>query len=185
MTGAPIEPDTKDWTWVLGRPCPECGLDVAAFPRAELTGRLHANAEAWLPVLEWGDVRERPDATTWSALEYGCHVRDVFALFGERLTLMLTQDDPLFDDWDQDGTAVASNYAGQDPAVVAAQTVAFGRLLADRFEALDEAAWRRTGRRSYGAAFTVESFARYLLHDPVHHLHDVGGTAGGTGGILA
>jgi len=20
-----IEPDTKDWTWVLQRPCPECG----------------------------------------------------------------------------------------------------------------------------------------------------------------
>src|SRR5665647_2684362 len=21
-----IEPDTKDWTWVLQRPCPECGM---------------------------------------------------------------------------------------------------------------------------------------------------------------
>lgn len=185
MTGTPIEPDSKDWTWVLGRPCPECGLDVAAIGREELAGRLHANAEAWPPVLERGDARERPDATTWSALEYGCHVRDVFVLFGERLTLMLTQDDPLFDDWDQDETAVASDYAGQDPAAVAVDTVASGRTLAARFEALDEAAWRRTGRRSDGATFTVESFARYLLHDPVHHLHDVGGTAGGIGGVLA
>lgn len=26
-----IVPDTKDWTWVLERPCPECGVvhDVA------------------------------------------------------------------------------------------------------------------------------------------------------------
>jgi len=23
--------------------------------------------------------------------------------------------------------------------------------------------------------FTVESFAQYFIHDPVHHLHDVGG----------
>jgi hypothetical protein len=23
-----IIPDTKDWTWVLDRPCPECGLDT-------------------------------------------------------------------------------------------------------------------------------------------------------------
>ena len=25
----PITPDTKDWTWVLERPCPECGFDPA------------------------------------------------------------------------------------------------------------------------------------------------------------
>lgn len=181
---APLEPDTKDWTWVLGRACPECGLDVAAVPREEIAARLHANADAWPPVLERGDVQERPDPATWSALEYGCHVRDVFVLFDERLSLMLDEDDPLFANWDQDETAVASRYAEQDPATVAADTAAYGHALAARFEALDEAAWRRTGRRSDGASFTVESFARYLLHDPVHHLHDVGGTAGGTGGVL-
>ena len=26
----PIEPDTKDWTWVLERPCPECGFDASS-----------------------------------------------------------------------------------------------------------------------------------------------------------
>ncbi|NDG11232.1 MAG: hypothetical protein EB111_05220 [Actinobacteria bacterium] len=30
------------------------------------------------------------------------------------------------------------------------------------------------GFRSDGSAFTVESIARYLMHDPVHHLWDVG-----------
>jgi hypothetical protein len=30
----------------------------------------------------------------------------------------------------------------------------------------------RTGTRTH---FTVESFARYMIHDPIHHLHDVGG----------
>ncbi len=179
-----MEPDTKDWTWVLGRGCPECGLDVSGLRRAELAERLHANADAWPPVLGRGDVRERPDPATWSALEYGCHVRDVFVLFDQRLSLMLTEDDPLFDDWDQDATAVASRYAEQDPASVAAGTLRAGHALASRFEALDDTAWERTGRRSDGAAFTVESFARYLLHDPVHHLHDVGGTAGGAGGVL-
>ena len=32
---------------------------------------------------------------------------------------------------------------------------------------------QRTGRRSDGAHFTVETFARYFIHDPVHHLYDV------------
>jgi len=31
----------------------------------------------------------------------------------------------------------------------------------------------RTGVRSDGAVFTIESFARYFLHDPLHHLWDV------------
>ena len=28
-----IVPDTKDWTWVLERPCPECGLNAHGFAR--------------------------------------------------------------------------------------------------------------------------------------------------------
>ena len=36
--------------------------------------------------------------------------------------------------------------------------------------------WQRPGRRSNGSAFTVDTLARYLLHDVVHHVHDVAGT---------
>jgi hypothetical protein len=35
--------------------------------------------------------------------------------------------------------------------------------------------WSRPGHRSDGAVFTIDSFTRYLLHDPLHHLWDVGG----------
>jgi len=38
--------------------------------------------------------------------------------------------------------------------------------------------WQRTGFRSDGAWFTVESFARYFIHDLVHHLYDVTGVSG-------
>ena len=41
----PIVPDDKDWTWVLERPCPECGFDASALqsPRAGAAcGRLGA-----------------------------------------------------------------------------------------------------------------------------------------------
>ncbi|HEY5013683.1 MAG TPA: DinB family protein, partial [Acidimicrobiia bacterium] len=31
-----ITPDTKDWTWVLERPCPECGFDASAFAREQV-----------------------------------------------------------------------------------------------------------------------------------------------------
>ncbi len=170
-----IVPDTKNWTWVLERPCPECGFDARAFPR-ERTGALtRANAASWPGVLARPDARERPREDVWSPLEYGAHVRDVMRVFDERLALMLTQDAPRYPNWDQDRTAIDDDYAHQDPRVVADELVAAAGRVADRFDTVDGETWLRTGYRSDGAEFTVESFARYFLHDPVHHLHDVNG----------
>jgi hypothetical protein len=56
---------------------------------------------------------------------------------------------------------------------VADQLAAAASQLASRFEGISFDQWHRPGRRSDGAKFTVESFARYLSHDLVHHLHDV------------
>jgi len=44
--------------------------------------------------------------------------------------------------------------------------------LAAAFDAITPEQWERTGRRSDGANFTVETFARYFIHDPIHHLYD-------------
>ncbi|MEU6232023.1 DinB family protein [Kitasatospora sp. NPDC047058] len=169
--------DTKDWTWVLERPCPDCGLDSGAVPREAVPGMIRANAGAWVALLagDEGALRRRPRPETWSDLEYACHVRDVFRLFHFRLNLMLDQDGPDFPNWDQDETAVAGRYGEQQPAAVAADLVEAARILADAFERLGDAQWLRTGNRSDGARFTVESFSRYLVHDPVHHLFDVTG----------
>jgi hypothetical protein len=111
----------------------------------------------------------------WSPLEYACHVRDVFTLFDERLGLMLHDDDPLFANWDQDETAVVERYGEQDPVTVAAELELAAQVLAGAFAAVRGDQWGRPGRRSDGARFTVASFARYFIHDPVHHLWDVTG----------
>lgn len=139
---------------------------------------VRANADSWvarLAELPDARLRRRPRPEVWSDLEYACHVRDVFRLFAVRLDLMLTQDDPLFANWNQDETAVAEQYGTQDPAVVAVELAEAAERLAQAFEAVSGEQWQRTGNRSDGARFTVESFARYLIHDPVHHLFDVTG----------
>jgi hypothetical protein len=169
----PIPPDDKDWTWVLERPCPECGFDARAHDVGETGAAVRANAAAWPAVLAREDVRVRPDQKTWSPLEYGCHVRDVFSLYDRRLRMMLDDDDPLYPNWDQDETAVEERYHEQEPSVVADELVAAGEALAASFDRVQGEQWQRPGRRSDGASFTVDSFARYLLHDPVHHLWDV------------
>lgn len=170
-----IEPDTKDWTWVLDGRCPECRLAAGDVAPADIASRVRADLPRWEAVLARPDSRARPSPDTWSPTEYACHVRDVFVLFGERVQLMLTQDDPRFANWDQDETAIADDYASQDPAVVSAQLVAAGDRLAATFEAVPDDSWGRTGRRSNGSEFTVATLAQYFLHDVVHHLHDVRG----------
>jgi hypothetical protein len=171
-----ITPDTKNWTWVLERPCPDCGLDTQSLELESIGQLLRENAAAWHEILtEFSAARERPAPSVWSALEYGCHVRDVFRLFDERLQLILTEDDPTFPDWDQDKTAVEDRYDEQDPAIVATDLVVAAETLASAFEGVSGLQWERPSRRSDGSVFTTDSFARYLAHDPVHHLHDVTG----------
>jgi DinB superfamily len=175
VTAMPIVPDTKDWTWVLERPCPECGFDASTLPPERVPDLIRANAAAWQRVLSRprGELTARPTDDRWSALEYACHVRDVLRLYDQRLALMLTEDDPDFANWDQDETAVADRYNEQDPALVAAAIDEAAGPFADRFASVEGAAWQRTGNRSDGATFTVDTFARYFIHDPVHHLDDV------------
>lgn len=138
-------------------------MDVAAL--------LLANAAAWPAVLARADVRVRPDESTWSPLEYAAHVRDVIRLYERRLRLMRDHDDPLFPNWDQDATAEAERYNEQDPAAVAVELTEAADSLASAFAHVDD--WSRPGRRSDGVQFTIESFAKYFIHDPIHHLHDV------------
>jgi hypothetical protein len=169
-----IVPDTKDWTWVLDRVCDECGYDARSVVREDLSILIRRQATAWLDVLAGSGVRRRPGPQTWSALEYGCHVRDVFRLYDQRLRWMLEEPDPLFPNWDQDAAALIDRYWEQDPVVVSQSLLTAADGIARRFAGVNGAQWARTGRRTDGASFTVDSFGRYFLHDVVHHLHDVG-----------
>ena len=80
-TPEPITPDTKDWTWVLERPCPECGFDPAGVAGDDLGPAIRDNAAGWPPVLGSAGAAERPRGDVWSPTEYACHVRDVHSLF--------------------------------------------------------------------------------------------------------
>jgi hypothetical protein len=173
-----ITPDTKDWTWVLERPCPECGFESAAHEVSDLPGLLETTTTTWTRVLARPDVSERPRPEVWSPLEYACHVRDVHVLFAERLELMLDEDGATFANWDQDATAIERDYGSQDPETVAAELVEAGRAVAALYASVTEATRERRGLRSNGHEFTVESLGRYHLHDVVHHLHDVGADPG-------
>lgn len=169
----PIEPDTKDWTWILQRPCPDCGFDSSRPARADFGRAIRDLAAEFAHALGGEAVTRRPRPTTWSLLEYSCHVRDVHRTFAGRIDLMLAHDAPHFPNWDQDATAVEERYHEQDPATVAQELVAAAEAVAARYDAVPDDAWERTGLRSDGSAFTLDSLGRYHLHDLVHHAWDV------------
>ncbi|WP_394941008.1 DinB family protein [Psychromicrobium sp. YIM B11713] len=170
-----IIPDEKDWTWVLQRPCPECGFEAGSVTPATAASSLPELLPRWRAVLRRPEAAERSDQQRWSDLEYACHVRDVFIIFDQRLSLMLQQNDPLFENWDQDQSARDADYPHQDPERVSAELLAAGQEIAANFATVHPEQWQRTGRRSNGSLFTVETLSGYFLHDVVHHLHDVDG----------
>lgn len=176
MDQAPLAPlpDDKDWTIVLTQPCAECGYDAASIEVARLPHLVRDAAAPWRAVLSRADAAQRPAPQVWSPLEYACHVRDLLTIFTGRLALMLAHDDPAFEDWDQDATALKERYWAQDPAVVAAGLAAAAEANAAGWDQVGEDDWRRRGLRSNGSRFTVDSLGRYLLHDLRHHLWDVG-----------
>lgn len=170
---APAAPDSKDWTWVLERPCDDCGFAAGDQTPADVARELRAGVPLWRAVLAAPDAAVRPDPLTWSPLEYAAHVRDVHRTFTERLALMMEHDAPQFPNWDQDATAVEERYFEQDPAVVAADLAAAAEAVTAAYDAVPDDALDRPGLRSNGSAFTIASLARYHLHDVVHHQWDV------------
>jgi hypothetical protein len=140
----------------------------------EVGGLLRANVAEWHALLSGpGPHANRPDPSTWSPLEYACHVRDCIKVYTMRLQLMLDENGPSYPNWDQDEAAISERYNEQDPVTVAADLLTFGEALAARFDAVTGRQWECTGFRSDGAAFTIDTFARYFIHDPIHHYWDV------------
>jgi DinB family protein len=175
------EPDTKDWTWTLSRRCEQCGLAAGEVSIGEVPERAFVAAEEWVAILRSSPaVATRPEPTVWSPLEYGAHVRDVYRLFDERLALMLTADEPIFANWDQDVTALEQRYAEQDPEVVADELEAAALTFVARVRALRPDQLDRRGSRSNGSEFTVVTLCQYFLHDVIHHLWDVTGQGDAT-----
>jgi hypothetical protein len=168
-----MEPDTKDWTWVISQPCPECGFDGSTVNHAEVAGRIRADAAEWPRRLSAVGVSVRARPTVWSALEYGCRIRGVHRIFNDRVRLMLSEDEPRFANWDQDATAIEDDYGSSDAVVVTSELVDAAGTVADTYDRVPPDAWSRRGSRSNGSEFTVASIAVYHLHDIVHHAHDV------------
>ena len=102
-------------------------------------------------------------------------MRDVLRLYDTGSALMLTVEGPQYPNWDQDATAVRTGTPIRIRLTSRPSSCSAADFVAARFANVSGDQWQRTGFRSDGAHFTVETFARYFVHDPVHHLYDLTG----------
>jgi hypothetical protein len=158
-------------------PCAECGYGYDALDRAAVLAAVPALVREHCSLLaaEAAErLRAHPRPASWSALEYGCHVRDVLVFQRERVILAQAEDTAAFVSMRRDERAVLERYNEQDPAAVAGDLAAAAAELAVTLGALDDAGWRRTGLYPWPepAIRTVEWIGRRTAHELAHHLFD-------------
>jgi len=170
-------PDTADWTWVLMRPCPDCGFRPDDVRPEGIPEILQDTKTRYAAVLGRADVRARPAVGVWSPLEYAAHARDVCDVMRGRLEQILAGGGQTvqFANWDQDQAAVDGAYWRSDPETLRHEVEVAFDAAADAFAQPtgEQLSWR--GLRSNGSEFTVETLGRYFVHDVLHHLWDVRG----------
>lgn len=176
----------RDWVAVVeAGACPDCGFDAGTVPRREIAAATRANAGQWRALLlrsDAGALRTRPTPTTWSALEYGAHVRDVLAIMGARVEHVVREHEPELGWWDHDAAATDERYNEQEISEVAAAIVARAENFSTAIEAVPDGAWGRGAIRGDGNRFTVEGIVRFTLHEVCHHRADALASLGGEGG---
>jgi S-DNA-T family DNA segregation ATPase FtsK/SpoIIIE len=163
--------------------CDSCQFLYADVDTQALPGRLAAFGPRYQALLcppdqlaAWPDLlRTRPEADVWSALEYACHVRDVFLVQRDRLYIALVEDTPGFPQMYRDHRVTLARYNAQDPEEVAMQLAMAARLIAQAFAALDPGQFQRRCRYNYPAPAerSLLWVGQNAVHEGEHHLHDV------------
>ncbi|HKF90842.1 MAG TPA: DinB family protein [Acidimicrobiia bacterium] len=157
--------------------CHECGFVYEDVRRDDIASALRALSARYATVLTDHDdvLRAHPLPDVWSALEYACHMRDVYRVQHERVLLALAEDQPAFASMRRDERVVEELYNEQQPSDVARETSEAAESLAGTLESLDDEGWNRTGIYNYPErrVRTVEWIGRHTVHEGEHHLGDI------------
>jgi len=157
--------------------CAECGYEFESLDHDAILDALPALAQGHVQLLaavEADRLRAHPRPGSWSALEYGCHVRDVLRFQRDRVMLAQAGDVPEFASMRRDERAVEERYNEQDPLAVARELLQSARHFTDALGGLDEEGWQRTGIYPWPvrAVRTVEWIGQRTAHELAHHLFD-------------
>jgi S-DNA-T family DNA segregation ATPase FtsK/SpoIIIE len=157
--------------------CDQCGFVYEEVAPDDVAGRLRAAPNRYRQAASNCSprvVQMRPDPAVWSALEYGCHVRDVLLIQRDRAVLALVEDRPSFPRMYRDERVALCGYAQQGMDDVLAQLAMAAELCAMVFERLDGSGWSRPLVYNWPepAELDIAWLGRHTLHEVEHHLQD-------------
>jgi DinB superfamily len=127
------------------------------------------------PPVACAGLRNRVDIDVWTALEYACHVRDIFEVQHQRLALALAEDCPTIVPMGREERVVTGRYNQQDPLEVAVAIKEQAEAIGEAFARLSPAEWERTAIYNWPASAerTMVWLARHTVHEGEHHLGDM------------
>ena len=164
--------------------CEECGFDYDGVADIEIGDKLRDFGRRYRVPLTRGLkgealddlVRAHPQEGVWSALEYTCHVRDVFAGQRRRVEQALVEGELVYAPMGREQRAIDDRYNEQDPVTVADELAANAEAMAVTVEALTSEQWSLGGLYGYPEPTPrdLRWLARHTIHEGHHHLLDVG-----------
>ncbi|MCW2697198.1 MAG: uncharacterized protein JWR62_2283 [Modestobacter sp.] len=152
--------------------CPFSFPDHDAERAAAVVAGIPADARAIFAELDDAAVRRSRDGV-WSAAEYLCHLRDVYATSTIRLHRARTEDDPAVEPMLNDLRARRFGYrdAAVEPALDQLQAHVTGFLA--EIARVRPGAWGRPVHRLPHEHRTALWLVRQAAHEGVHHLRDI------------
>jgi hypothetical protein len=158
--------------------CEECGFQASSVSIDNAVKTLRDLGGSYAELIAGHPdavLRRRPDAQTWSALEYAAHMRDVIALWGGALHVTLTRDDPELPRPDSalaDRTAAEGSYNTQDPSAVVSELSSNSDRMAKKAATIEGDGWARAVRLGE-VRLSALDIVRKVAHEGQHHLLDV------------
>jgi len=156
--------------------CPNCGIayaDTSIERATEVIGELPASLRAAVAVLPPDAYRRRPEAGTWSVVEYLCHVRDVYATYTIRLHRARTEHEPVLEPMLNDLRARRFDYLHRDVEAVLGELEANAAGCRVEIARTASGGWERRVSRLPGERRTARWLVRQAMHEGVHHLRDI------------
>jgi hypothetical protein len=154
--------------------CAECGFAYAEIDPAGIATTVTEvadGARSAITALTPKQLTRRAPDETWSALEYLCHLRDVYEVTTIRLYRVRTEQAPQLEPMYNDLRAIRFRYAERDPVAVLDELDAAIAGCRDELERVRD--WDRPLTRLAGEQRTARWLARTALHEGRHHLRDI------------
>jgi hypothetical protein len=156
--------------------CDACGFDGSGYDDESLLDALRGLGRRWRTLIAstGPELRRRPAAHVWSAIEYAAHSRDVTALHAFGVEQAITIDEPSYPAIEGDDLieSAASTHDGEDPEEVTGALDVHATRLARLADDAGSRAWSR-GLTIGDTRSDVRRLLEHALHDSLHHLADV------------